>query len=162
MLRVVENEDADLSLSPTRSAPFNSSLTDTKTPISTCAGLRPSLCRKTPTVSSSCSLSDLWCSITSSETQACGQSSSTTSAATVGVFNLIPFGGFFFSSDRGNDNWLLKYDCPMDSVGTRVRTLMIRRSFSSILIHVVSLFYSVFLHFHRTQSGWWLRIPSLN
>ncbi|KAG7485887.1 phosphatidylinositol 4-kinase type 2-alpha [Solea senegalensis] len=23
------------------------------------------------------------------------------------------------NTDRGNDNWLLKYDCPMDSVGTR-------------------------------------------
>ena len=24
-------------------------------------------------------------------------------------------------ADRGNDNWLLKYDCPMDPVGNRVR-----------------------------------------
>uniref|UniRef100_A0A671TIM5 Phosphatidylinositol 4-kinase type 2 n=1 Tax=Sparus aurata TaxID=8175 RepID=A0A671TIM5_SPAAU len=25
------------------------------------------------------------------------------------------------NTDRGNDNWLLKYDCPMDTVGNRVR-----------------------------------------
>lgn len=34
-----------------------------------------------------------------------------------------------FSSDRGNDNWLLKYDCPMDSVGSKVRTLLIKTHF---------------------------------
>lgn len=28
----------------------------------------------------------------------------------------------FVVADRGNDNWLLKYDCPMDPVGNRVRT----------------------------------------
>lgn len=27
----------------------------------------------------------------------------------------------FCIPDRGNDNWLLKYDCPMDTVGNRVR-----------------------------------------
>lgn len=133
----VENEDAKLSLPPTRSVPSNSLLMDTKTQISTCASLRRSLCRKIPTASSSCSLSDSWCLITSSETQACGQSPSTTSIVTLGVFDLIPF--ISFCSDRGNDNWLLKYDCPMDSVGTRVRTVMIS-SFSSILIQFVFLF----------------------
>lgn len=32
--------------------------------------------------------------------------------------------------DRGNDNWLLKYDCPMDHVANRVRT---RRHETSLL-----------------------------
>lgn len=27
----------------------------------------------------------------------------------------------FSATDRGNDNWLLKYDCPMDAIGNRVR-----------------------------------------
>lgn len=93
---VCENEDAELSLSPTRSVLSNSLLTDTKTPISTCASLRLSLCQKTPTVSSSCSLNDSWCSITSSETQACGHSTSTASTVTVEVFRLIPFILFLF------------------------------------------------------------------
>lgn len=116
-------QNAELSLSPTRSAPSSSLSTDTRTPISICASLRPSLCRKTPIVSSSCSLSGSWCWITSSETQACGQPPSTTSAAMAGVFHSLPF--MSLSSDRGNDNWLLKYDCPMDSVGSRVSTLKI-------------------------------------
>lgn len=152
--------DAELSLLPTRSAPSSSLSTDTRTPISICASLRPSLCRKTPTVSSSCSLSGLLFLITSSETQACDQPPSTTSAAMAGVFHLIPF--MSFSSDRGNDNWLLKYDCPMDSVGSKVRTLLIKRSFSRILTPRVSLFHLVILHLCRTRSGWWLRIPSSN
>lgn len=70
-------QDAELSLSPTRSAPSSSLSTDTRTLITICASLRPSLCRKTPTVSSSCSLSGLLFLITSSETQACGQPPST-------------------------------------------------------------------------------------
>lgn len=34
------------------------------------------------------------------------------------------------SVDRGNDNWLLKYDCPMDSATNRVRVLtrLLKRS----------------------------------
>lgn len=45
-------------------------LMDTRMQISGCGALKPSRCLKTPIVSSSCSLSGLWCSITSSGTQA--------------------------------------------------------------------------------------------
>lgn len=143
-------QDAELSLSPTRSAPSSSLSTDTRTPISICASLRPSLCRKTPTVSSSCSLSGLLFLITSSETQACGQPPNTTSAPMAGVFHLIPI--MSFSSDRGNDNWLLKYDCPMDSVGSRVRTLLIKCSFSRILTPCVILLFCTSAG-HRVGGG---------
>lgn len=151
--------DSEHLLSLTRSAPSNSLLTDTKTPISTCASLRPSLCRKTPTVSSSCSLSDSWCSITSLETQACGQPTCTASAATVGVFHWF---SFFLCRQRERQlvakvrlsNGL----CREQSEDSYDKTQL----FEISVIYFVSLLHFVFLDSCRTQSGWWLRIPSSN
>lgn len=31
-----------------------------------------------------------------------------------------PYSCFSLPADRGNDNWLIKYDCPLDSAGVRV------------------------------------------
>lgn len=115
----------------TRSAPSRSLLMGTRTQISGCEGLKRILCQKILTVSYSCNLSVLWSLITSSGTQACSL------CAQCNICNAdlirIPFQElcsiitwdyiFYMHVDRGNDNWLLKYDCPMDPVGNRVRNL---------------------------------------
>lgn len=83
--------------------------------ISGSGGLKLSLCLKTPTGSSSCSSSGLSSSITSSETQARFHPHTKANCC----FSVMMC--FVLLVDRGNDNWLLKYDCPMDSAANRVR-----------------------------------------
>lgn len=43
------------------------------------------------------------------------------------------------SADRGNDNWLLKYDCPMDSATNRVSVHMglVKRSLFALLNSII-------------------------
>lgn len=73
----------------------------------------------------------------------------TTSAALLGVFKSILF--IYFSLDRGNDNWLLKYDCPMDSVGNRVRTRTVTHSFLKIPTLVCLCFISLSASLQDTE-----------
>lgn len=97
--------------------------TVTRMPTSGCGALRQSLCPRTPTVSCSFSLSDWWSWTTSSGTPVM-RPTTRLPRCFLDVYMLfgLNFCVFLFSllTDRGNDNWLIKYDCPMDTSGNRV------------------------------------------
>lgn len=52
-------------------------------------------------------------------------------------------------ADRGNDNWLLKYDCPMDSAANRVRIHTCALTRKTLLFTYVSVLNSLI----RTSVG---------
>lgn len=60
---------------------------------------------------------------------------------------------FCFSTDRGNDNWLIKYDYPLDSTSVRVSE---NQSHAALKVPIVTLIINAFhmKRHYRMGRGW--------